>query len=302
MNTPHSSAPILCFGESSWDIISGGQYPGGTAIAMAYHLQKLGLRAIPITRVGIDDTGKNLIRFAERHAIPPDYFQLDYELMTGKTFSTAFNGSVTQEISREAAWDRTIWDPAFTSIITENACLVFSSVAARDPISRNTLYQLMDAVDKKILQLKLRTSCYNRKTIEHCLTGLFLLQLTPEELELITGWFATYTSIDERIRVLQDRFRMPYVVVTNGHNGAVLNAVGHVYHHPGFSGAATEETGSSDAFLAGLLKGLLLHRDPGDTLEYGCAMGQLISGLPGACPDFQVEAVSRLITKNRLIS
>ena len=46
--------PVLCFGEILWDCLPRGLFPGGAPINVAYHLQKLGLTAYPVTAVGSD--------------------------------------------------------------------------------------------------------------------------------------------------------------------------------------------------------------------------------------------------------
>lgn len=302
MNTAIAPKSILCYGESGWDIIPGTQLPGGLSISLPYHLNKFGLPAIPVTRIGIDDAGKNLIRFMEKHSVSTDYFQLDYELMTGKTISSEYQGILQHELPRVVAWDKIVWDTAFEQLITGDSCLVYGSVAARDLISRNTLFQMMEASSMRVLQLGLRVPYYTKAIIEQCMKGAYLIQLLPAELELVTGWFSGYSTLEDRMRALQDRFQLPYVVVTEGFNGAVLNANGLIYYHKGFQGQVMEQTGSADAFLAGLLNGLFLQMTIEESLQYGCALGHLVSSLPGACPVYEVEAVGKLAAKKDIIS
>jgi len=51
---------VVCFGEMLWDILPGGAMPGGAPMNVAYHLQKLGLSAALISRVGTDSLGDDL--------------------------------------------------------------------------------------------------------------------------------------------------------------------------------------------------------------------------------------------------
>ena len=68
---------IVCFGEILWDILPSGAVPGGAPMNVAYHLQKLGLTPGIITRVGIDEKGKQLIDLLTGNGISTDHIQLD---------------------------------------------------------------------------------------------------------------------------------------------------------------------------------------------------------------------------------
>lgn len=302
MNVTKAPGSIICFGESGWDIVSGTQFPGGISISLPYHLHKLGLTAVPVTRIGIDEAGKNLIRFMEKQSISTEHFQLDYELMTGKTIKSEYNGLLQHELPRVVAWDKIIWDSAFDQLFTSDSCLIYGSVAARDALSRNTLSQMQEAVPRRIVLLGLKPPYFTKKTVEQCIKGAYLLQLTPDELELVTGWFADYPTIEDRVTALQDKFQLPYLVITEGKAGAMLNADGMMYYHRGFPRETTEETGSADAFLAGLISGLIQQDRTEEALQYACALGHLVSNLAGACPEYEVEAIDQLIAKNNIIS
>lgn len=303
MNSAKAPAPVICFGESGWDIVSGTQFPGGLSITMPYHLHKMGFTAVPVTRIGIDDAGKNLIRFMEQQSIGTEYFQLDYELMTGKMIRSEYNGALQNELPREVAWDKITWDAAFEQLFTPASCLIYSSVAARDPLTRHTLFEMLEAVPKRIVLLGLKSPYYTKATVERCIKGAYLVQVTAEELELITGWFADYSTREDRVKVLQEKFQVPYVAVTKANEGAMLNAEGVTYYHRGFAGQQfTEDTGHTDAFLAGLLSGLFLQKPVEEALQSACALAHLVSNLPGACPAYDGDAIGKLITRNDIIS
>ena len=108
-------------------------------------------------------------------------------------------------------------------MVSDADYFVFGSLATRSEITRNTLFKLLDIAKFKVLDINLRAPHYNRQIIEQLLYKINLLKLNHAELELITGWFTKYQSDNDRIKVLQDKFSIPGIVVTKGENGALFN-------------------------------------------------------------------------------
>jgi len=75
--------PVLCFGEILWDCLPRGLFPGGAPIDVAYHLQKLGLTAYPVTAVGADFLGQELIRRLEQWGLDSRFVNVLPDKQTG---------------------------------------------------------------------------------------------------------------------------------------------------------------------------------------------------------------------------
>src|ERR1700748_3138423 len=84
MNPGEKKFPVVCYGESLWDILPNNTVPGGAPMNVAYHVRKLGMRPALISRVGLDNYGKRLIQLMEKQDIATDFFQIDFERDTGK--------------------------------------------------------------------------------------------------------------------------------------------------------------------------------------------------------------------------
>ena len=76
------------------------------------------------------------------------------------------------------------------------------------------MYRLLEIAKYKVLDINLRSPHYTRNIIETLLNDVSLLKLNLAELELITGWFTNYKNETDRIRMLQDKFQIPTIVVT----------------------------------------------------------------------------------------
>lgn len=287
-----NSKPIVCFGEILWDILPSGSFPGGAPLNVAYHLRKLGNPVTLITRFGLDEEGKKLVTLIDGYDIGTEHFQVDTEWPTGKVLGTIHeNHEVRYDILRPVAWDFIEWNNELGELAASAPYLVFGSLAARSAVSRETLYRLREAAPRRVLDANLRPPHYTREVLENLLTGLHLLKLNHEELELLTGWFSRYKTDAERVQILQDRFDIPVIVVTRGAKGALLNMEGAVYEEPGLTVDVMDTVGSGDAFLAGLLTQLRLGRSPTEALRFANATGAFVATRKGGCPAYDPEEI-----------
>ena len=93
---------------------------------VAYHLHKLNKNPAVITRIGIDDKGKELMNAFSLLGVCTDFFQLDYEYETGKVYAHPNeHNEVVYDIVMPVAWDFIDWEDSFT-----NVGIPFSSFSA----------------------------------------------------------------------------------------------------------------------------------------------------------------------------
>ena len=98
--------PVLCFGEVLWDCLPRGLFPGGAPINVAYHLQKLGLTAYPVTAVGSDFLGQELVRRLEQWGLDSRFVTVLTDKQTGVVRAHIQpDGSAKYEIVEDVAWD-----------------------------------------------------------------------------------------------------------------------------------------------------------------------------------------------------
>ena len=293
--------PIVCFGEILWDILPNGAVPGGAPMNVAYHLNKLGLEPALITRIGLDNYGKRLIHLMEKAGISTEFFQMDFELDTGKVTASPGEGDdIHYEIAQPVAWDNIQWDEQLIPLLTNSSWFVFGSLAVRSSASRNVLYRLLETAPFKVLDINLRPPHFTRPVLEKLLTNADLLKLNLNELELLTGWFSGYRSEADRIRALQDQFNIPTIVLTKGSNGSTMLIDGAIYEHPGFIVDVADTVGSGDAFLAGLLYSFIQGVGPPEALRFASAMGALVASYNGPCPEYNRQNIYAIINNQQL--
>ncbi|WP_276500762.1 carbohydrate kinase family protein [Terrimonas pollutisoli] len=286
---------IVCFGEILWDILPSGAVPGGAPMNVAYHLRKLGLDPGIVTRVGIDDRGKKLIDLLNENGITTDHIQLDYDIPTGIVNATANeHGEMQYDIVAPAAWDFIALDDVTVELVKSASHFIFGSLVNRNSTSRNTLFALLETAQQKVLDINLRPPHFNRQLVEDLLSRADIIKMNSAELELITGWFTRYKTMTDRIAIIQDRFKVPRIIVTMGGDGAMVNIEGELYGHPGYVVDVADTIGSGDSFLAAFLFKQLNNYGPKESLAFASALGALVASNTGGWPAYEINDIQKL--------
>ena len=296
MGITENNYPVVCYGEILWDILPKGAVPGGAPMNVAYNLNKLGLATAMVTRVGTDVEGQALINIMNSHRITTEYFQLDNQLPTGKVIAQiSTDNEVSYNIIEQVAWDNIGLSGKLEQLIANTEYFVFGSLATRSEQSRKTLFSLIEMAPFKVFDINLRPPYYNRPLIEKLLSDVQLLKMNLAEAFLISGWYGDYTDTADQMQFLQDRFKIPNIMVTKGADGALLNKNGTIYKHAGYKVLVADTVGSGDASLAGLIANWKQAEDPSDSLAFSSALGALIATKYGACPEYDIKEIDLLV-------
>ncbi|WP_298739983.1 carbohydrate kinase [uncultured Chitinophaga sp.] len=291
MNHPSIQSHLaVCYGELLWDLLPSGPQPGGAPMNVAYHLHKLGCHPAMITRIGIDERGRKLLDILEGKGVCTNYIQLDYDLPTGIVHAQQdARGDMQYDIVSPAAWDHIVHDATAAAVVEASPYFICGSLAARNHTSRNTLFALLEAANTRVLDINLRAPHYSRSLIEDLLGKAHILKMNADELELVTGWFARYQRMEDRIQLVQDRFHLSTILITRGAHGAILNMEGQLHRHPGYQVPVTDTVGSGDAFLAATIAMLIKKSDPRTMLDFANRLAATITTYKGACPDYDIN-------------
>ena len=292
-----SSKKLVCFGEILWDILPDKAVPGGAPMNVAYHLHQLGENPALLTRVGIDQRGKDLLDILKAKNINTEFIQLDYDTPTGIVHATPNeHGEMSYEIVAPAAWDNIQFDTTTESLVKDAGYFVFGSLVARNKKSKDTLFKLLEIATNKVLDINLRQPYYNRKIVKELLTKCDVVKMNLAELELITGWFAEYKSIEERMQLIQDKFKIRSVIVTMGSDGAIVNFRGSWHRHPGLKVQVADTIGSGDSFLAAFLSQIINEKEPEEALVFASGLGALVASKTGGWPEYTISEIEKLIS------
>ncbi len=291
---------VVCFGEVLWDILPSGALPGGAPMNVAYHLKKLGSNPTLITKIGIDDYGEKLVNILAESGVCTDYFYIDYEHPTGLVYANMNDhNEVVYDIVMPSAWDFIEYKDEMKPLVSNAEYFVFGSLTSRQKTSRETLYQLLETAQQKVLDINLRAPHFHRTHVEYLLTHADILKMNIAELELITGWFSHFQTTEDRMKLMQDEFDIKTLIVTMGGDGAMVNHEGTIYRNEGFKVDVQDTIGSGDSFLAGFLHQLLNGTSIETALAFASAIGAFIATRSGACPPYDITDVQQLINSKK---
>ena len=290
------SPGVVCFGEVLWDILPSGALPGGAPMNVTYHLKKLGVEPALITRIGTDHYGEKLLNMLSDNGVLTEYFEVDYNHPTGLVYANVNNNhEVIYDIVYPSAWDFIEWDDEFKSLLDNAEFFVYGSLTSRNKQSRDTLYQLLENARIKLLDINLRPPHFNRSHVDYLLQKADILKMNLAELELITGWFSQFNSIEDRVKLMQEHFNIETLIVTMGGGGALVSDKGKIHRHSGFAVDVQDTIGSGDSFLAGFISQSLKGSSVENALAFASGIGAFIATQKGACPQYEISQITELI-------
>jgi len=286
---------VVTFGEVLWDILPSGTVPGGAPMNVAFHLRQLGQNSTIITRIGNDEIGLSLKKYFSDLGVDTHYFQVDNQYETGKVFAKLLPGNeVNYDIVSPSAWDFILCDEQLIDLVKQSDYFIYGSLASRSAMSKKTLFQLLENASVKILDLNLRKPHYDKQILEELIQRATILKLNESELELITGWFSNYSGIEERVKVIADKFGIEHIVVTLGGDGAYMWMNNQSWWHKGYKVKVEDTIGSGDAFLAGLIHQIIKKAAPNDMLDFACKIGAFVATQKGACTQINLELLIKI--------
>jgi fructokinase len=288
--------PVVCFGEVLWDLLPSGARPGGAPMNVAYHLQKLGIRTALISRVGKDPLGEQLVQILKANGLRVDYVQQDPVHPTGIVHATmGIDNEVSYDIVQPVAWDFISLEHMLFSLVEDAEYMLFGSLVARNAVSRHTLFSLIEAARKRVVDINLRKPFFDKQLVETLLRSADILKLNEHELYLISSWYKELDEEEDMMRFLQDLFSIPLILVTCGKDGAMVCNQGKLSKHKGYKVHVADTVGSGDAFLAGFLSQTLKGAAGEKALSFANATGAFIASRQGACPPYQPEEILKLM-------
>ena len=282
---------ILVIGEILFDEFPNYRRLGGAPFNFAYHLKNFGFDVRFISRIGMDDAGKEILEMLESFEFDLDDIQLDDVHPTGRvTVHLDKNGGPQFDIISDVAYDYLEFNPAYhLELIGETRLLYFGSLIQRSEIGYKNLHRFFAASAsdaRNFYDINLRPGCYNNAIIEKSLSKADILKLSTEELEIFRQMLSIDKSTEAFIQYLIREYSLATVSLTKGESGSAL-----YINHGSFSAEAAEaadvvdSVGAGDAYAAMLAAGILKSWSAPEILQRSSLFASRICEIKGAIPE-----------------
>lgn len=292
-STQHWTA--VCVGEILWDVFPDSRRLGGAPFNVACHLRTFGIEPYVVSRIGNDELGREIRSELLHREISVETLQMDPTLPTGVVdVRLDAMGRPSFTIHAPAAWDAITLEDRARTVAEQAHVIVFGTLAQRRDTSRSTIRRLLNTRAVKVLDVNVRPPYDFREVVVHSLHRANVVKVNETELETLASLFEIDGTPRDQCEELTRRFGLETVCVTRGELGAALWHNGNWYEHQGYRVNVIDTVGSGDAFLAGLIWGLLHRQEPSVALRYANAAGALVASRAGATPELAFEEVECL--------
>lgn len=273
-----------------WDSLPQGLFPGGAPFNVAYHLQRLGARAVPVTAVGEDTLGHELVRRMRGWGLETDFVSIISTKPTGLVrVDLTASGAPSYEIVEDVAWDWIPVSDALSALAKNSAAIVFGSLAQRSENNQRALASLRQCGCFQVFDVNLRPPFDAPDLIWKLARGVDLIKLNDHELQTLLGC-GTADSLEMGARELARKTSCPHVCITAGSKGAGLLSDDCWFWADARPIAVRDTIGAGDSFLASLVKGLLDSNFGAkqNVLENSCRLAEFVASRPGATPSYSI--------------
>ncbi|MHC4788608.1 MAG: carbohydrate kinase family protein [Planctomycetota bacterium] len=289
---------IVGLGEILWDLFEDGKLLGGAPCNAAYHAAALGHRGVPLSRIGEDRLGDELVGAVEALGVPVDFLQRDPDHPTGTVrVSVEEGGSPEFVIAHDVAWDYMEPDDRWLELAEGADAICFGTLAQRSAQSRTTIQQVLAAAAGavRVYDVNFRQHFYSRDVVTESLAAANVLKLNEQEVGLLRTLLHpdSGTAPAGFVRALIADYGLDLACITLGERGCLLVTSREEVARPVPPTRTMDSVGSGDAFTAGLVVKLLEGAPPASIAEGANLLGAYVAGRRGAAPPLSDELLER---------
>ena len=284
---------IVGIGEILWDMLPSGKVIGGAPANFAYHAQELGESSIVVSCIGNDELGREIISSLEKKDMPTDFLYIDKSHPTG-VVSARINkeGKPSYLIQEEVAWDYIPTSTLIRELAFKSAAVCFGTAAQRSQLSRMTIQTfvgLMEQDSIRVFDINLRQNFYSQDVIETSLSLANVLKLNVNELSVVKKLLRLNGDEKKILNELSRKYSLNLIALTRGREGSILFTEGKTSNHEGHKINVEDTVGAGDAFVAGLVTGMLRGYELNDLHNKANRVASYICSKHGATPSLTNE-------------
>ena len=271
----------LIVGEVLFDEMPDGiRVLGGAPFNVAWHLEAFGLRPLVITRVGVDESGDEVLTAMESWGMDTSGVQRDDFHPTGHVQVDLHDGEPTFHILPDQAYDHLDCGLAVRAMAGEPLSLMYhGSLISRGEVSRSALDGLKAEPGHPVfIDVNLRDPWWKRGEVVASVRQARWVKLNEVELGLLAGG-----SDVEAAKAFRGDHELDAVIVTRGGRGAVVVHGDGIFDvTPPVEVEVVDTVGAGDAFSAVFILGLANGWPTDLTLERAIEFAAAVCTVPGA--------------------
>lgn len=268
-------------------MLPAGRRLGGAPFNVCYHLDRLGVPARMIARIGADEAGASIQALLKSQQLSAAYVQTSVQEPTGYVYAREVRPhEMEYEIVEGVAWDAIECTPDNRALVAEAPFFVFGSLAARSAVSHDTLFALLETSTCTVFDINLRPPFFSGPLIRSLLEKTHILKINEAELDLLAGWFGLAGDTGQKLDALCQQFSLNEILLTRGAQGALVYKEGKHWSRAGIATTVADTVGSGDAFLAGYLYARLSGASMEQRIEVANQLAAWVTRFHGACPPY----------------
>lgn len=215
------SQPLI-FGEVLFDEFDdGSQVLGGAPFNVAWHLKGFGLNPLFVSRIGKDETGKQVQKAMSHWGMNCDGIQQDSQHPTGRVTIKLVDAQPEFDIRSDAAYDYIKSDELDTVLSSITPSILYhGSLAARAKNSSQSLQALKARNIPTFVDINLRDPWWNQQQVAQLVQGVEWLKLNEDELQRLSK--NKQAMLSEQAEEFLDEFQVKNLILTRGADGAWL--------------------------------------------------------------------------------
>jgi len=288
-----SATTVICYGEVLWDCLPRGIFAGGAPINVAYHLRQFGMNALPLTAVGEDFLGQEMLRRFRYWGLSTELVS-QIEKPTGAVVAELdAAGAASYTFLEDVAWDHIPLTDNARGCASQAKALVFGTLAQRSQENGDRLAELRAIGNsaKKVYDVNLRPPFDSAQLVWELAKGCDLIKLNDDELGRLLECPVPVDSLETSARRFAEKTGCDRICVTAGKHGAGLLWEGSWSFDPPEPIKIKDTVGAGDAFLAALLHGWLEGAlSPANNLQRAARVAEFVAGCDGATPPYELDS------------
>lgn len=281
---------IVGVGEILWDRFPKEAQLSGAPTNVAIHAAALGAESWLVSAVGNDSLGNMALSRLDAAGVHRDTVAQILSHGTGTVLmKPGLKGAKKYEFADDAAWDYMAWSPKIEKAVKRAEALTFGTLAQRSQLSRDTVRHAAGATPPRawrLFDVNLRQDFYDSETIRTSLTLANAVKMNERELPEVARRCGVKGATDgDVLLALCDKFALRLAVLTRGTRGALLRSHTLAVEVSAPETEVADFVGSSEAFTAALLMGLLEGLSLDQVGTKACALAAYVRSQPSATPE-----------------